>query len=89
MRQVNTHPPVPIAEGIERVVATYDIFDDVAHTASSQLVSANGFPNQIRKVNLSIWSKSPEEGLFGRKSDREVVTSSVSARNLSFTDRYN
>lgn len=89
MRQVNTHPPVPIAEGIERVVATYDIFDDVAHTASSQLVSANGFPNQIRKVNLSIWSKSPEEGLFGRKSDRQVVTSSVSARNLSFTDRYN
>jgi len=88
MRQVNTHSPVPIAEGIERVEVTYDIYDDVTQRASSGLVAANGFPNQIRKVNLSIWCKSPKEGMFGRKSDRQVVTSSVSARNLSFTDRY-
>ena len=88
MRQVNTHSPVPIAEGTERSQVTYDIYDDVSQTASSGLVSAQGFPNQIRKVNLSIWSKSPKEGLFGRKNDRQVITSSVSARNLSFTDRY-
>lgn len=88
MRQVNTHEPVPVAEGTERTEVTYDIYDDVSQTASSGLVSAQGFPNQIRKVNLSIWSKSPKEGLFGRKNDRQVITSSVSARNLSFTDRY-
>ncbi len=88
MRQVNTHQPVPIAEGIERTQVTYDIYDDATHSASSQLVAANGFPNQIRKVNLAIWSKSPEEGLFGRGSDRQAMTTSVSARNLSFTDRY-
>jgi prepilin-type N-terminal cleavage/methylation domain-containing protein len=89
MRQVNTHSPVPIAEGIEKALVTYDIFDDVNLTASSGLVLASGVPNQIRKVNLSIWSKSPKEGLFGRKNDRQVITTSVGARNLSFTDRYN
>jgi len=88
MRQVNTHPPVPIAEGIERIRVTYDLFDDVSMIASAGLVAANGFPNQIRKVNLSIWTRSPEESLFGRNHERQVVTTSVSARNLSFTDRY-
>ncbi len=88
MRQVNTHEPVPVAEGTEKTEVTYDIYDDARQTASSGLVSAQGYPNQIRKVNLSIWCKSPKEGLFGRKNDRQVITSSVSARNLSFTNRY-
>jgi len=88
MRQVNAHPPVPVAENIENLQITYDIFDDTAAVVTANLDDANGLPNQIRKVSVSISSRSPLRGLFRRNFERITLTTSVSPRNLSFRDRY-
>jgi hypothetical protein len=88
MRQVNAHEPVPVAESIENLQLTYDIFDDNTSVATSGLVDASGLPNQVRKINISVLVRSPAEGLFGRDFERANLATSVSTRNLVFRDRY-
>jgi prepilin-type N-terminal cleavage/methylation domain-containing protein len=90
MRQVNGQSPIPVAENISGLQFTYDIFDDTTGTATANLkdagMSAGKTPNQIRKVNLSVTTRSPLHGGQGFQS--LGLATSVSARDMSFKDRY-
>lgn len=90
MRQVSGLPPVPVAEGISGLQFSYDIFDDVSGTNTSNLkdagMGAGKSPNQIRKVNLDVAARSPLTGHGGYQNFD--MANSVSARNMSFKDRY-
>jgi hypothetical protein len=90
MRQVNGQTPVPLAENVVDLHFTYDTYDNSGNllvqqgdAGASQGVS----PNMIRKVNIAhMTTRSPLAGVKGYQGF-DVVTS-VSARNLSFSNRY-
>jgi hypothetical protein len=88
MYQVNGHSPVPVADRVENLQFSYDIFDDDDSVATANLADADGAPNQIRKVNITITVRSPSTGLFNTGAKRVSLSTSVSPRNLSFRDRF-
>jgi prepilin-type N-terminal cleavage/methylation domain-containing protein len=88
MRQVNAQRPVPVAENIENLQFSYDIFNDNTGAETSNLSDAGGTPNQIRKVNISVSARGPVQRLVGRGFDRLNLVTSVGPRNLAFRDRY-
>jgi prepilin-type N-terminal cleavage/methylation domain-containing protein len=94
MRQVGARAPVPVAEHIEDLKFTYDIFDDATGAATVNLPdAATGTPavpkpNQIRKINITITARSLRPNTNGTL-DRMTVSTSIGPRNLSFHDRYN
>ncbi|HZQ21388.1 MAG TPA: prepilin-type N-terminal cleavage/methylation domain-containing protein [Terriglobales bacterium] len=89
MRQVNGQTPVPVAENINNLQFTYDIFD--VGTAIANLPDA-GYSqgkslNEIRKVNvLSLTARSAMHGSGGYQG-LDLATS-ISVRDMSFKDRY-
>jgi hypothetical protein len=89
MRQVGGQTPIPVAENIENLQASYDIYDETSGTETSNLddagLSSGKSPNQIRKINLSISARAND--LKG-KVQRMTLATSVSARDMSFRDRY-
>ncbi len=90
MRQVNAQTPSPVAENVSGLQLSYDIFNDVSGVATANLkdagMSVGDSPNQIRKVNLAVSTRSPLQGGIGFQS-LDLATS-VSARDMSFKDRY-
>ena len=88
MRQVSAHPPVPVAENVENLQLTYDIYDEDAVTGTAELDDAGGTPNLIRKVNITLSVHSPRESLLGGEYQRLSLTTSVGPRNLTYKDRY-
>lgn len=88
MLQVNAQPPVPVAENVEDLQFTYDIFDDNAGVATVDLPDAGNAPNQIRKAKIIITVRAPIRGVSGRDFERITVSTSVSVRNLTFRDRF-
>lgn len=97
MRQVNGLPPVPVAENIADLQFTYDVYNDISGTAQSGLKDGGlsqtppVSPNQIRKVNVvNLGGRSPLQGaeLSGRGFQSISLATAVSARNMSFRDRY-
>ncbi len=89
MFQVNAQSPVPVADRVENLQFSYDIWDDNQGTATANLADAGGSPNQIRKVNISLAVRSSTTGVFDTGFERMTLSTSVSPRNLSFRDRYN
>jgi prepilin-type N-terminal cleavage/methylation domain-containing protein len=89
MRQVNAQPPAPVAENVENLQFSYDIYDDTTATASSNLpdagLGAGKSPNQIRAINISVTVRAAD--LKGAVQ-RLTLATSVSARDMSFRDRY-
>ncbi len=89
MRQVNGLNPTPVADNIENLQVTYDIFDDAGGTAIANTPDANLKYNQIRKVNIAVTARSAS-----RNSptvidyQRLTLATAVSPRNLSYHDRY-
>ncbi len=88
MRQVNGHPPTPLAEYVENLQVTYDIYDENAAIATADLNDAGGQPNQIRKTNITITVRSPKTTLIERDFERISLSTSVGPRNLTYKDRY-
>ena len=94
MRQIGTHPPVPIAEHIEDLKFTYDIVDPITSALTANSLNAvTGVPpvsqpNQIRKVNISVTARAVRREATGDFL-RINLTTSIGPRNLSFRDRYN
>lgn len=90
MRQINGQPPNPVAENVSGLQLSYDIFNDVSGVATANLkdagLSVGDSPNQIRKVNLVVSTRSPLRGGIGFQS-LDLATA-VSARDMSFKDRY-
>ncbi len=88
MRQVGARTPTPIAEHIEDLQFTYDIFDDSSGKGSVNLSDAGGKPNEIRKVNLTITARSSRPNAQGNY-DRLSITTSIGPQNLSYHEKYN
>lgn len=90
MRQVNAQPPIPMAEAMEVLEFTYDVFDDSAATPSENAnQNTTTLLNQIRKVNLHIGARSlTRMPGSGGNYQRLSFYTAVSPRNLSFRDRY-
>ena len=94
MRQVDARTPTPVAEHIEDVQFTYDVFDDSTNQLTVNLPDAAtgnppvAKPNQIRKINITITARSSRPNAQG-SYDRLTVTTSIGPRNLSFHDKYN
>jgi hypothetical protein len=90
MRQVNGRTAVPVNENATDLRFTYDTYDNAGNllNATGDGGMALGIsPNQIRRININRFSfRSQVAGKSGYQSiDLET---SVSARNLSFIDRY-
>jgi prepilin-type N-terminal cleavage/methylation domain-containing protein len=92
MRLVNARKPVPVAENVADLRFTYDTYD-----SNGVLLNATGdggmsatpaiSPNNIRTINLAhLTIRSQLQGKVGYQS--MDIQTSVSARNLSFSDRY-
>jgi len=94
MRQIGAHTPQPLADHIEDLKLTYDLWSDVAGqlTVGSPdcipIGSLNPAPNTIRKVNIKMMGRSIRADKYG-VYDNLSFTTSVGPRNLSFHDRYN
>jgi prepilin-type N-terminal cleavage/methylation domain-containing protein len=92
MRLVNARKPVPVAENVADLRFTYDTYDN-----NGVLLNATGdggmslptpiSPNQIRTINLAhLTIRSQMPGQTGYQA--MDMQTSVSARNMSFSDRY-
>ncbi len=99
MRQVNALPPTPVAQNIENLQFSYDVFDTTSGTVCPNI--ANPFnpstacstgayysPNQIGKVNIFVQARASSQRLVNRGYSRVSMISSVTPRNLDFVDRY-
>jgi len=91
MRQVNGQKPAPVAQNIADLQFSYDIYDEGAASANSNLRDA-GFGagkdlNQIRKVNIV--GMTARSNLHGAKGFQGMdLATAVTVRNMSFRDRY-
>lgn len=90
MRQVNGQTPVPVAENIADLRITYDTYDNAGNLLVDQADAGAALgvsPNMIRKVNIKhMTARSAMHGVKGFQS--MDVQTSISARNMSFKDRY-
>lgn len=93
MRQVNARRPIPVAENVADLRFTYDTYDD-----NGNLLNATGdggmgnvppiSPGKIRRINLAhLTFRSQLPGGKNGYQSLDMQTS-VSARNMSFIDRY-
>ncbi len=94
MRQIGARTPTVVADHIEDLQFTYDVFDTNTSTLTAALPDAAtgtpavAKPNQIRKINVSMTVRSPRPNAQG-KYDHFTLSTSIGPRNLSFQDRYN
>ncbi len=88
MRQVGAHEAWAVAESVDDLQLDYDIVDPVSGAATASLPDAAGLPNQIRKANISIRARGGKRAFMAEDYQRLSLSTSVSARNLTFRDRY-
>ena len=91
MRQVNGQVAVPVADNIIGLNVTYDLCNSsIAGTCAGVADPIHNVPsfspNQIYKINVQMMGQSVLT--LGGKSQSMVLATSVSARNLSFKNRY-
>ena len=91
MQQIGGHTPMPVADGIEYMKFSYDLYDTlnkVPQVSQNDGGAALGLlPNQITKINIvHMAMDSTQQGTKGYQGlDLET---SVSARNLTFVNKY-
>jgi len=90
MRQVNGLTPVPVADDMIGMTVSYDLFNDTTGLNNAEqrdpLSIAGVTPNQIRKVNIAVRAQSLAQD--GSKVQSMQLATSISARNMSFKNRY-
>ncbi len=89
MRQVNSQPAIPVADNIIAMQITYDMCTAVVVagcSGQSNPIAAGYSPNQIEKANITMTGQSVTN--YGNKSKSIAISTSVSTRNLTFTNRY-
>jgi hypothetical protein len=87
MRQVNAGTPSPVADDIQDLQFTYDLYDEDLAVATADEPDAGGVPNQIREAHVTVSFRSRLRGIRGNY-EAITLSTSVSGRNLSFRDRY-
>jgi len=91
MRQVNFNAPTPVGDAMENLQISYDITNPVGTPLPAVNVKqpiAPDTPNQIRKVNVFLASRSEVANNLHQFLRDNLVTQ-VSVRNLAFFSRYN
>jgi len=89
MRQVNGLTPVPVADDIINLQFAYDTYNSTTAALDANQANPIGVgesPNNIQKINLVIMGQSIDN--YGNKSQNMYLATDVSARNMSFTNRY-
>jgi prepilin-type N-terminal cleavage/methylation domain-containing protein len=89
MRQVNGLTPVPVADDVINLQFAYDVYNSTSAALDANQANPLGVsesPNNIQKVNLVVMGQSILNG--GRKSQSMYLATSVSARNMTFRNRY-
>ena len=92
MRLVNARVPVPVAENVADLRFTYDTYDSTGNLLNATGDGGMGLatpisPSLIRTINLAhLTIRSQLRGKEGYQS--MDIQTSVSARNMSFSDRY-
>ena len=87
IRRVNNGVENPIALDVEDLQITYDLVDGTSNPAGLDEAVAPHSPAQIRKVNLLLTVRSSAQ-FRSSGHQRRTLSTSVSLRSLSFTDRY-
>ncbi len=88
MRQVNGQTPVPVADNVSDLRFTYDTYDDLGNLQTGVGDIGVTSPNMIRKVNIAHLTF--RTSLTGTTGFQGIdIQTSVSARNMSFKNRYN
>jgi len=93
MRQVGSQAAVPLAEHIEDLEFSYDLFDTDTNSLTAALPDAAtgappvAKPNEIRKINIKITARSPRRNRQGNY-DRVTFNTSVGPRNLGTHDTF-
>jgi type II secretory pathway pseudopilin PulG len=94
MRQVSAHPAVPVVEGVQDFQFTYDIFDSANLAGGPNGTYTSALPanlvtnaSLIRKINMSLALRAKARDPQGNLHTL-TINSSVSPRDLSFSDRY-
>jgi len=93
MRQVGSQASVPLAEHIEDLTFTYDLFDPNTNTLTAGLPAAmagnplSPKPNEIRKINIRITARSLRRNRQGNY-DRVTFNTSVGPPNLSLHESF-
>jgi type II secretory pathway pseudopilin PulG len=85
MRQMNMATPQRVASGIERLLLTYDLVDGVNNPTDD---NDPDFPNQIRKVNITLAARSADRYKSTNEFVRTTMSTQVSLRSLALVDRY-
>jgi len=90
MRQVNGNPAQPVADNIIDMQFSYDLCDTGYTVATCAAVpdpiAAAQSPTQIHKVNILLMGESLNN--TGKSSQSMQLSTAVSARNLTFKNRY-
>ncbi|HUJ95491.1 MAG TPA: prepilin-type N-terminal cleavage/methylation domain-containing protein [Terriglobales bacterium] len=87
MRQVNGQTPAPVTDNISGLQITYDTYDNFGNLQAGVGTLGATSPNMIRKVNLKhLTFRSAMTGVVGFQG--LDIQTSVSARNMSFENRY-
>jgi type II secretory pathway pseudopilin PulG len=90
MRQVNGNLPQPVADNIIDMQFSYDLCDPTTGgatcAATRNPLGGNYSPNQIHKVNFQIMGQSLLSN--GKDWQNMQLSTAVSARNLTYKDRY-
>lgn len=81
MRQLGSQNSVPVAEHIENLTFTYDLFDPNTNAVNAALPAPTN-PSEIHKVNIQITARSPVRNRHGAY-DRITFNTSVGPTNLS------
>ncbi len=87
IRRVNNGAENPIALDVDDLQLTYDLVDGLNNPAGLDQAVTPHSPAQIRKVNIALTTRSSGE-YRSRGYQRRTLSTSVSLRSLSFTDRY-
>jgi hypothetical protein len=88
MRQVNGGPRLAIARGIENMQLTYDLVDGTTNPTNVDTPPVANSANQIRKVNVFLSARSPDQLPTMHEYFRNSMATQVGLRSLSFVDRY-
>lgn len=89
MRQVNGLTPVPVADEIINLQVAYDTYNSTTNALDANQPNPIGVaesPNNIQKINLIVMGESISN--WGNKSQNSYLATDVSARNMSFRNRY-
>lgn len=89
MRQVNGLTPVPVADEIINLQVAFDTYNSTTNALDANQANPIGVgesPNNIQKVNLIVMGESINT--WGNRSQNSYLATDVSARNMSFRNRY-